>query len=460
MDQPTYEVAELTQLLGQTFEEIFPDDIWIIGEISNLTRSRAGHVYFDLVQPGAAPGETATAKMSVVLWDSTRTIVNKLLKRAGGFRMTDAMAVRIRGVIDFYPPQGRIQIRMTSIDPTYTMGQVAQDRELLLQRLVQSGAVERQKQLELVIAPQRIGLITSQNSAAEHDFLTELDTAGFALQVFALHTRVQGDGAGEGLAAAIDHLSTLELDAIVLVRGGGARGDLAAFDAESLAMAISRCPHPVICGIGHETDRSIADEVAHRSLKTPTATAAFLVDRLREVSHTLDASAAAIATAARRAMQTSHARLDTRAHQQRGAAAHAIEVADQRLRTAAAAVQSRAGQSIAVTDSRLTERAARLRRQADGSLRRASQHLDDHAAMVAPRASRALGWASKNLELIETKVNSVDPAIAFARGWSITRRPDGRVVRDVANMDPGDEIITQVTDGFIHSRVEDGQDND
>ncbi|MCH7789833.1 MAG: exodeoxyribonuclease VII large subunit, partial [Acidobacteria bacterium] len=370
MDQPTYEVAELTQLLGRTFEEIFPDDIWIIGEISNLTRSRAGHVYFDLVQPGAAPGESASARMSVVLWDSTRTIVNKLLKRAGGFRMTDAMAVRIRGVIDFYPPQGRIQIRMTSIDPTYTLGQVAQDRELLLKRLIESGATARQDQLNLVLAPQRIGLITSQGSAAEHDFLTELSAAEFSLQIFALHTRVQGDGAGDGLAAAINYLSTLDLDAIVLVRGGGARGDLAAFDAESLALAISLCPHPVICGIGHETDRSIADEVAYVSLKTPTAAAAFLIDRLGDIARTLDERGAAIATAARRSMQTAHARLDTRAHQHRSAAGRSVDQADQRLRTAAAAVQSRAGRSIAVTDSNLTSRAARLRRQADGSLRR------------------------------------------------------------------------------------------
>ncbi len=454
MDQPTYEVAELTELLGRTFDELFPDDIWVIGEISNLTRSRAGHVYFDLVQPGSAPGHAPTARVSVILFDSTRAIVNKLLKRVGGIRMTDGMAVRVRGVVDFYPPQGRLQIRMTSIDPTYTLGAVALEREQLLERLRAGGHAARQPALATPLAPQKIGLVTSQGSAAEHDFLEELAGSGYAIVVHTLHTRVQGEGAHLGLVTAIEHFGRSEVDLIALIRGGGSRGDLAPYDSEELAMAIARCPVPVICGIGHEIDRSVADEVAHLSLKTPTACATMIVDRLRSLDRELANRARSIASHARQAMSTAASRLDHRAEAHRTNTHRAVTRADARLTETARLVQARAARSIVVADTRLRGRADRTRDRATAALRRASTRLDAPTRRIEPAARRVLGWARRELDGRETAIKASDPARLFARGWTITRTADGRVVREVASASVGDVIITRVVDGELRSLVE------
>ncbi|MEO1059367.1 MAG: exodeoxyribonuclease VII large subunit, partial [Actinomycetota bacterium] len=322
-------------------------------------------------------------------------------------------------------------LKMSGIDPRYTLGEIAQSREEVLRRLSAAGLLDANARHPLPLAPQRIGVVTSMGTAAWHDFHNELVTSGFGFHLHVADTRVQGDGAVEQVADAVSVLSTRQLDAIVVIRGGGARTELAVFDAEPIAQAIAIAPVPVLTGLGHEIDRSIADEVAHTALKTPTACATALIDRVHAVRQAIDDRSAAIAQSSDRALDTATTRLGATTQRVAERTRAAVDRADQRL------------------GGRVTSIATR----APLVLDRADLHLDTCDARLKHRPHELLEQQAARLELLDARRAAVDPAVQLARGWTITRRADGRVVRSTDDTTLGDELRTSTIDGTVHSTV-------
>ena len=430
-DATSYTVAQLNQLISGALTQIFPDDLWVEGEISNLNRSAAGHVYFDLIEP-TPPGVPSVAKISVVLFSQTKQIVNNQLKRQNVGAITDGMSVRIRAAVDFYETQGRLQLRMTGIDPRYILAAMAAERDALIAALHAEGITQINKALPMPAVPLRIGLVTSVGSAAEADFMEGLTASGFGFQVVQCHSSVQGDRAPQSLCAALRTLyRRTDVDVIALIRGGGSRGDLSTFDNETLARTVAAAPIPVITGIGHEIDRSVADVVAHAEYKTPTAVADALVWLVGEYVNHVETQWHNIATVAE--AQTSEAE------------EHLAQLAK---RTA------RAGRdSLALAEQRLTSRSGRAAQAGRRSIEHVEQQLAARTSEVAKLADRVLRTATSNLGHTETRVRALDPAALLRRGWSITRNTNGDVVRTVAETQSGDTLVTEVADGAIISSV-------
>jgi exodeoxyribonuclease VII large subunit len=407
---PTFSVGELAAAIRLVLETTLPDEIWVRGEIADLNRARNGHVYFSLVEPGEL-GRGPAARISVVLLADRRHVVNQILTRAGGaVRMTDGVEIRLRGRVDFYAPGGRLSLLMTLIDPAYTLGRLGLERDRLLRALAQEGLLRRQAALELSPAPLRIALVTSHGSAAEQDALTELQRSGFGFDVRTFHAQVQGAGSPETVVRALETAHREGYELVLLVRGGGARTDLVAFDSELVARAVAACPVPVWTGIGHETDRSVADEVAHSAFKTPTACAAALVERVATFLRTVESRWAAIA----------------------GLAAARLDAAE----------------------ADLQRRRVRVERDALTALRLADRSLDTRRAALQREARRSAERAGDRLRIAEARIEAADPQRALARGFSLTRRAgDGQLVRSPADAGPGVELVTVTAGGDVHSTV-------
>lgn len=417
-------------MLAGAVTELFPDDLWVEGEISNLTRSKPGHVYFDLVEP-SEPGVASTAKISVVLFNQTKQIVNNQLKRHNVGRLSDGMAVRVRAAVDFYEPRGSLQLRMTGIDPRYILAAMAAEREALLQRLHAEGVTARNGQVPFPRVPLRVGLVTSKGSAAAADFLEELQLSGLGFRVTACDTRVQGDLAPHTLVAALRVVYAQAVDVVVVIRGGGSRGDLAVFDNEALARCIADAPVPVITGIGHEIDNSVADVVAHTALKTPTAVAAELTQRVRAFVDYAEGRWEMI-----RAIALGHG-----PQAERGLNDRARRVA-------------RAGrEGTTLAHQQLDERTRRTVRASEAALDRASEHLVRAQAQIPKAVDRRLRLATTELDHFDALVRAADPAVLLRRGWSITRTSNGDVVRSTQDVAPGDTLVTEVVDGSIISNI-------
>lgn len=406
----TLTVSELSTRIGAVIRKGFGGPLWVEGEIHSLSRPASGHVYFDLVEPSAT-GRRQAASVPVVLWESDKHGVNQTLKQSGaGLRMTDGLAVRIRGTVGFYNAQSRVQLQMTAIDPAYTLGRMAAERDRLLRALAAEGLLDANGRRPLPAVPLRVGLVTSDGSAACEDFLHELEASGLGWQVSIVHARVQGNLAAATVASALRVAAGHGVDVVALVRGGGSRSDLAAFDSELIARAIAHLPVPVLTGIGHETDDSVADAVAHTPFKTPTACAAALVEHVRRWC------------------------------------AHRDDVWDGVVRHSSAQLDRHEHRLDATVDAVL--RAGR------GSLRRADQDLDRASRRLVVAAARPTRDAARHLDGLAARVAALDPARALARGWSLTRTADGRLVRSPADVAAGDRLVTRVAAGEIRSTVD------
>ncbi len=296
----TFSVVELNSRVRDALRRGFPDEVWVRGEVQNLSRSGAGHTYFSLVEK-AVQGDRAQGRLDVALFRDDRRAVARALAEVPGAELGNDVEVRIRGRVTVYPPSGRYQLVMTAIDPIFTVGGIAANRERVLRALAAEGLLDANAGRELALVPLRVGLVTSAGSAAYHDFVHELEHSGYAWQVAVADVRVQGAAAARRIKWALGQLSQLDVDAVVLVRGGGSRADLAPFDTDLVARAIAAMPVPVITGVGHETDRSVADEVAYAACKTPTACARLLMGRVDEFVGRLDDAAQRVTGRARRA---------------------------------------------------------------------------------------------------------------------------------------------------------------
>ena len=429
----TYEVGELAADIGRALGRAFPEEIWVKGQIRNLSRAQSRHVYFSLIDAAAA-GDSAAAQLPVTLFASDKDAINRALVRAGAGRMDDGVEVRIRGRVQHFPTRGVVQLRMTWIDTDFTLGRLAAARAALLRRLKAAGHLERNRALPMPPLPLLVGLVTSLESAAHADFIETLRASGWAFRVVEVDTRVQGADAPDSIVRSILTLQD-RVDVIAIVRGGGSALDLAAFDAEPVAVAIATSEVPVITGIGHEIDSPVAGEVAHIAAKTPTAAAQFLVDRISDAARRLEVAATEVGRHARRGLRAATRSLDRRAAATAGASRLQMRAVGNQL--------DRSSHRLAVA-SRLT-------------ISRRREVLDSVAVRLSPAARRMTVGAGERLDSIAARVAAVDPHRLLARGWSVTRDGDGRVVRSPTGLAAGAQLRTTVEAGEIISRVEEAQ---
>ncbi len=426
LDDATYSVADVAAAINRALRRQFDDGLWVRGEIQGLN-ARGPHLYFRLVEDG----EQGKAVLNVQFFAPQQNRLRPLLAKHR-LRLADGLRVRIFGHLDYFAAGGTIGLKMAGIDPRFTLGDLAQQRTDVVRRLVAAGLYDANKARRLSPAPLRVGVVTSRDSAAWADFRHELERSGIAFQVRLADVRVQGEFAVPEVAAAVNAFGRRDdLDVVVVIRGGGAKSELATFDAEAIAVAIAECPYPVLTGLGHETDSSIADEVAHRALKTPTACAAALVESVMGYLQRTESAWEGIQRIAERNVQRAEQRL---AEAGRGIARHtamAVERADERL-------AHRRARLVTASVRSLTE-AHRTVGALGSRLRRAPQRLDAEERLLNELGAR---------------VRLLDPVNVLARGWSITRTADGHTVRDAATLRTGDTLVTTFAAGSASSTVQ------
>jgi exodeoxyribonuclease VII large subunit len=384
-------VGELLRSVRDTLERRFPL-AWVRGELSNLSRAPSGHVYFTLKDAGA--------QVDCVMFRSRAAALD--------WEPRDGMQVEIRALPTLYEPRGRFQLtvegmRRAGLGPLY-------ERFLRLkERLGAEGLFDAGLKRELPALPKTVGVVTSLAAAALRDVLTTLARRNPAIRVIVYPAPVQGEGAAERIATMLKRASRrAECDVLLLVRGGGSIEDLWQFNEEAVARAIRACAIPVVAGIGHETDFTIADFAADRRAPTPTA-AAELVSPARAE---LLARVADCARCLGREME-------------------------RRLRYAAQALDSCA--------RRLVHPAQRLRSY--------QQAVDQIRARLDFAFAHRVHRCQAHLAQLHATLATLDPAAVLGRGYSITYDAAGKVVRSASAVAAGERITTRVAAGTIESEV-------
>lgn len=405
----TYTVGELTDAINLRLRDGFGDGVWVVGEISGV-RVVNGHTYFSLVEDE----QGAKATMSAALFANAQRSLRPVLQ-AHRLDIADGTKVRVFGQLDVYAPTGRLSLKISDIDPKFTLGDISASRERVLAMLAEQGLLRKNGQCVLPVVPLRIAVVTSIGSAAWHDFTDELTESGFAFDVIGIDARVQGEQAESMVAHGVRTAAEYGVDIIAVIRGGGARNELAAFDTEGIARAIAGSPVPVITGLGHEIDTTVADEVAHTALKTPTACAGWLVEQVARFVTSVESRWREISTVGVQQADNAHYQLESRATR----------------------IAGRTHAAVARSEERLLSREHSLRR----------------AAVLVDRATHLLDERQHRLTLL-------DPQRLLDRGWSITVDERGRAVTSVNDLTTGDLLTTRVADGVVKSTVTSSQQDE
>jgi exodeoxyribonuclease VII large subunit len=455
-EAPTYSVVQLNSMVGEAVRRAQPEELWVKGEVQNL-RTRNGHTYFKLVEK-AGQSERIQGRLDVALFKDDAPKVRKALKEVPGAALGDDVEVRIKGRVRIYPPTGQYQLVMSGIDPVFTVGRLAANRDRVLRTLDAEGLLGANARLQLAPVPLRVGLITSRGSAAYHDFVDELLRSPYAWRVGVVDVAVQSAGAAQRIKWALGQLSQHRVDVVVIARGGGSRADLAPFDTELVARAIAAMDVPVITGVGHEIDRSVADEVSWSACKTPTACAQLLVGRVDAFVGALDHASHQVAARARQRMAVAGRELEHAAHRARRSATAAVAREHTRLDRAHGRLDELARRRTVDLGAHLDTCARRLAELGRRATRDRRTVLDVRERELATHAQHHLSRAELRLARSEGIVRALDPRRVLERGYSITRDADGRVVRHAADVGVGTQIQTELAEGRVVSRVEEPSD--
>jgi len=431
-------VTELTRRVKELVEGEFPA-VWVEGEISNLGVAPSGHVYFTLKDAGA--------QISAVMW---RPVAGKLT-----FKIADGLQVVAAGNISVYEKRGQYQIVCTQLMPK-GLGALQLAFEQLKKKLQAEGLFDPARKRPLPALPKRIGLVTSPTGAAIRDVLNIIGRRFSNLHIIINPVRVQGDGAAEEIAAAIDEFNALgapggralPVDVIIVTRGGGSLEDLWAFNEEVVARALARSKIPTISAVGHEIDFTISDFVADLRAPTPSAAAELVVKSKAELLSELEQYRKRLEKDLRYQISEARRRLAgcvvrhpaelVRQFQQQ------LDDLRHRLRQTSLDAQ-RARLETASEKFKLLSPGALLRGWRE-RLKTQSRRFD---ALVQSRRQEC----RHRLGLVAGKLDVLSPNATLSRGYSITRTSDGKIVRTVKAVKAGQSVSTMVLDGQFDSVV-------
>jgi exodeoxyribonuclease VII large subunit len=478
--EATYSVSQINGMAQAALKQSFPRQIWVRGEIQGYDlRKHRETVSFTLAEKSPNSDDVSASVTALMFGDDRRAIDALLRQSQNAFELQDGIEVRFRVEVDLWAKAGRYQLRVRGIDPTYTLGRLAQNRRRILERLHQRGLMTKNKERPLPLVPLRIGLIGAKGSAGLNDFITHLHQSGFAFDVQFVNAAMQGADVERDVMAAIRYFDRAHtVDVIVITRGGGAATDLSWFDREKLGETIANAGLPVLTGLGHTHDTSVADLVAHADLKTPTDAAQFLVDRVGAFLEQL-------ATAARRLGEHTRTMLDDeqstiedagrRITSSVGDAVQALSVwATDRRRTLVGLTtrmvsvewQFLRGCGARVSPERMAQLLARQRQEMKSAGQRLTTQTvrlvqlgrdavtQTRRACTYPRLARGVGRERDWLGHSTSTVAMLDPAKTLRRGFSIVRNAQGQIISKTSHVAPEQVLTAQVSDGYIRSRVE------
>ncbi|MBR2200222.1 MAG: exodeoxyribonuclease VII large subunit [Bacteroidales bacterium] len=286
----------LTTLIRRTIDQGLPSAYIVVAEIQSLSVNRSGHAYLDLVEKSEG-GDQIIAQARATIWASQFRMIRAYFESTTGRQLQSGIKIMVKAKVTFHEIYG-LSLNITDILPEYTAGEIAMQRQRTINQLKSEGVFDMNKGLALPRLVQRIAVISSATAAGYGDFVKQLQGNQYGYKFFTtlFEASVQGDGAASSIIQQLDIIAELrdQYDCVAIIRGGGSKTDLTCFDQLSICQHVCQFPLPVITGIGHDRDESIADLVANTPLKTPTAVAQFLIDRAHGCEMAVDAKAAAI----------------------------------------------------------------------------------------------------------------------------------------------------------------------
>lgn len=425
---------QLNTLVKQELKNRFPDTFLVVAEIADVKENRSGHCYLELVEKREGD-DAVIATARATIWAFTYRMLKPYFETTTGKSLQRGIKVLVSVEIVFHELYG-YSLNIKNIDPTFTVGDLERKRKEIIDRLTREGVIDMNRELELSLLPKTIAVISSPTAAGYGDFVDQLhrNVYGYAFHTKLFPAVMQGEKTTESVIAALERIYEYEalFDMVVIIRGGGSQTDLGSFDSYDLAVNVAQFPIPVLAGIGHERDETIVDRVAYRSVKTPTAAAAFLIERFNEAEGRLEVAKESLMREAKRILQDEKTRQVVKISELKQFTRLFLESQENRLMLA----------------SQRADHASQL------FIGNRMNYLEQLKTKVEGKVTEILTANRYFLELAETKMKYADPKNILEKGFSITR-VNGKAVRDSVLVREGDVLETELFKGIIRSEVKD-----
>ncbi|MBK7628452.1 MAG: exodeoxyribonuclease VII large subunit [Bacteroidales bacterium] len=403
-------LTDLQLLIRDSLYIALPEMYWVIAEISEIKENSSGHCYLELIEKH--PDENnVRAKIKAIIWSNRYRFIKSLFENITGESIKEGLKVLVKAKIEYHEIYG-LSLVITDIDPAFTVGELAMKRQQIIHRLEKEGVITMNKEIDFPYAPQRIAVISSKNAAGYTDFIKQLkgNSFGYTFYTALFDSAMQGSDLENDIINALNKIAdnSEQFDLVVIIRGGGSQADLSWFDNYNIAYHITQFPLPVITGIGHDKDMSVTDLVAYKSLKTPTASAEFIIGCLSDAEN------------------------------------HIYEMW-QRIREISVQYTSGAGLV-------LTNHAARLTAAAKSYSQTKMYSIESLLTSLKNKTLNYTNLMNSKLNVLEVSLNILNPDNVLKRGYTITSH-NGKIIKSKADLMEGDVIDTRFSNGTARSKV-------
>lgn len=409
-ERKIFSLSDLARSLRSVIERHYSSSYWVKAEIAKLNHyPRSGHCYPDLVEKS---GEQVMAQMRATIWAGDYKLINQKFIEVTGEPLSEGMAILFQTSVTYHPVYG-LSLQIQQIEPSFTLGQMAYEKQKTIERLKAEGIFDRNKSLEMPLLPRRLAVVSVETSKGYHDFLKILTgyRRNFTIWHKLFPALLQGDKAVESLTAQLRLIrkKAMHFDLVAIIRGGGGDVGLNCYDHYTLTREIANFTIPVITGIGHATNETITEMVAWENKVTPTDVAYFIVGRFTEFEN--------------------------------------------RTQSAQNIVTARSQQIISTQNQRLMRSAAYLRSFSSKTLQKDNLMLEGLLNRLLSSVTRYFEKEARELDHKQAKINLLNPSEILKRGFSITLL-NGKSLKSEKEVKPGDQITTRLKEGSFESIVQ------
>lgn len=421
---------------------------WVVAEISECKVNYAGHCYLELVER-QDNGKAPAAQARGVIWSSSYKMISGYFRFQTGSDLSAGMKVLVKCTVSYHPVYG-LSLVISDIDPAYTLGETERLRRQTIAQLQEEGVFEMNKDFDLPEVLQRVAVISSPKAAGYRDFRQELNASPYRFEVELFASVMQGDAAEGSIVDALDAIAERgdEFDAVVVIRGGGSTSDLGCFDNYRLCAYIAQFPLPVITGIGHDKDVSVADMVAHTSLKTPTAVAAFLVGRAVEMDARLEDLYQEITDFAQQTLMMEANRLENAGLLLASRSTGLLHAGMAKLEGLRSGLRYAVGERLAAERRRQAAQGALLERYSTQRLAQGQAWAGYALQRLGAASAGVISRQQGRLELLDVSVAAASPKRILARGYAIVRG-----ITKAAAAEVGQRLSVELQDGTLEADV-------
>ena len=450
----TLSLFEVSQRIKGALESEFPSTVWVIGEISEIKANPSGHCYLELVEK-ESDTDQPKAKARATIWARNFRMIKPFFETSTGRRLSSGIKVLVQCVISYHPVYG-LSLNVLDIDPAFTIGDLEMARQQTINRLIAEGVMEMNKEIPMPLLPKRIAVVSSPTAAGFEDFANQLHTNpyGFVFFVKLFAATMQGEKAEESIISALDriHNKVDEWDVVAIIRGGGSLIDLGCFDSYNLANNIAQFPIPIVTGIGHEKDVTIADMVANTRQKTPTAVAELFINHFINAENWLVEANDNFSDAVKQVIGLHVQNLSKLSGGIIPSVLKSTRFENLRLQRLYHLSQEEVAKQLNKRIINLNKLTTRVNAQVRLTSERNRITIMNIQRWLAQWTKNRLSYEAKDLIQVEKTVYAINPENVLKRGYSLTLF-QGKILKNWKEVKPDDEVKTILASGQLVSVI-------